>query len=95
MKKILLIMAISLLTTTHVTAQDRFQADTTIVDVFRYIDADTYSTPVYVYFTDIQGVIPRFKRDSLVILSNALTGYQVDSIYEVVAGKLQDEVNGN
>ena len=93
MKRLILFLAITF-TVTHATAQSRFKTDTIIVDVFKAIDADSYSTPIYVYFKDSLGVIPTFKRDSLVVLSNALTGYQVDSVYNVVAGKLEDKVNG-
>lgn len=92
MKKALLFLAITF-AVTHVNAQERFKLDTIIVDVFRSIDSEHYSTPVYVYIKDSVGFFPTFKRDSLVVLNNALTGYQVDSIYEVVASEIVAEAN--
>jgi len=92
MKKSILIIAISLMTSCVAFAQSRFIPSDTIVDVEKTISASLYSANVYVFYSDSLGVVPMFRKDTTVVSNNTMTGYQVDAQRNKAVKELSERV---
>jgi hypothetical protein len=92
MKKLFFALLIGV--ATQVNAQTaRFEAVNSVVDAEKVLSDTLYSARIYVQFKDLKNIVPNFQKDTNVVSSNLMTGFQVDAQREQAITELVERVN--